>query len=72
MQHVEGVLWEHEGRAYSNLAARQPRAAPHESWSLWQPGAEEGHGDQAWLRGLCNILKEPEQAGHQLPPSAPI
>lgn len=72
MRHVEGVLWEHEGRAYSLPAAPHPRAAPRESWGLWRPGAEEGRGDQAWLRGLSLILKEPEQAGGQLPPSAPI
>ncbi|XP_070312514.1 GTPase IMAP family member 6 [Odocoileus virginianus] len=71
MGHVEGVLWEHEGRAYSLPAAPQPRAAPRESWGLWRPGAEEGRRDQAWLRGLRRILEEPEQAGGQLPPSGP-
>ncbi|XP_040116330.1 GTPase IMAP family member 6 [Oryx dammah] len=72
MRHIEGVLWEHEGGAYSPPAAPQPRASPHESWGLWRLGAEEGPGDQAWLRGLRRILKEPEQAGRQLPPSAPV
>ncbi|CAI9160853.1 unnamed protein product [Rangifer tarandus platyrhynchus] len=72
MGHIEGVLWEHEGRAYSLPAAPHPRAAPRESWGLWPPVSEEGRGDQAWLRGLRRILKEPEQAGGQLPPSAPI
>ncbi|XP_055277492.1 GTPase IMAP family member 6-like isoform X2 [Moschus berezovskii] len=71
MRHVEGVLWEHEGRAYSLPAAPQPRAAARESWGLWRPGAAEGRGDQAWLRGLRRILKEPEPAGGPLPPSAP-
>ena len=72
MRHVELVLWENNGRAYSPPAAPQPRAAPCESWGLWLPGAEEGRGDQAWLRGLRHILKEPEQTGRQLPPSAPM
>ncbi|KAM7244866.1 hypothetical protein CapIbe_003392 [Capra ibex] len=72
MRHVERVLWEHEGRAYSPPAAPQARAAPCESWGLWRLGAHEGHGDQAWLRGLRRILKEPEQARRQFPPSAPI
>ena len=49
MRHVEGVLWEHEGRAYSPPAAPQPRTAPHENWGLWWLGAKEGHRDQAWL-----------------------
>ncbi|XDB49325.1 hypothetical protein ABFV05_002941 [Capra hircus] len=53
MRHVEGVLWEHEGHAYSPPAAPQPRAAPRESWGLWLPGAEEGRGDQAWLRAFA-------------------
>ncbi|KAJ1063503.1 hypothetical protein K5549_021990 [Capra hircus] len=53
MRHVEGVLWEHEGHAYSPPAAPQPRATPCESWGLWLPGAEEGRGDQAWLRAFA-------------------
>ncbi|XP_055445578.1 GTPase IMAP family member 6 [Bubalus kerabau] len=66
MQHFKGVP------AFSPPAAPQPRAAPRESWGLWWLGAKEGHRDQAWLWGLHRILKEPEQAGRQLPLSAPI
>ena len=72
MRHVEGVLKEPEGCAYSPPATPQPHAAPRESWGLWWLGAKEGRGDQAWLWGLHRILKEPEQAGRQLPPSTPI
>ena len=66
MQHFKGVP------AFSPPAAPQPRAAPRESWGLWWLGAKEGHRDQAWLWGLHRILKEPEQAGCQLPQSVPI
>lgn len=66
MQHFKGVP------TFSPPAAPQPHAAPRESWGLWWLGAKEGHRDQAWLWGLHHILKEPEQAGRQLPLSAPI
>ena len=66
MRHVERVP------AFSSPAAPQSRAAPRESWGLWWLGTKEGRGDQAWLWGLHRILKEPEQAGRQLPPSTPI
>ena len=36
MRHVEGVLLEHEGRAYSPLAVPQPLATLQESWGLWR------------------------------------
>ncbi|XP_057406409.1 GTPase IMAP family member 6-like [Balaenoptera acutorostrata] len=35
MRHIEGVLWEHEGRYYSRQAYRPPPAAP--SWPLASP-----------------------------------
>ncbi|MXQ92146.1 hypothetical protein E5288_WYG012344 [Bos mutus] len=66
MRHVERVP------AFSPPTAPQPRAAPRESWGLWWLGAKEGRRDQAWLWGLHRILKDPEQAGCQLPLSALI
>lgn len=66
MRHVERVP------AFSSPAAPQSRAAPRESWGLWWLGAKEGRQDQAWLWGLHRILKDPEQAGCQLPLSALI
>ncbi|XP_057589355.1 LOW QUALITY PROTEIN: GTPase IMAP family member 6-like [Hippopotamus amphibius kiboko] len=77
MAQIEGVLWEHEGRSYSNQAHRY---SPHnlllqqegEGQVLQGQGSAKGPSEESWLQGLCQIQRESEHTHRQLLERAPI
>lgn len=65
MKQVEIVLWEHEGRCYSNSAYlySQTRLLEMEEqgWQIVsEPGSKEELDEEAWIEELCRIQKECE------------
>lgn len=65
MKQVEVILWEHEGRCYSNSAYlySQKRLLEREEQgrqTVSGPGYKEELDEEAWIEELCRIQKESE------------
>ncbi|XP_054986093.1 GTPase IMAP family member 6-like [Sorex araneus] len=66
MKQVEVVLWEHEGRCYSNSAYLYWQGRPHGDGparpAVQGQGYQEEAEEEAWLEELCRVQRESEES----------
>ncbi|XP_077618270.1 GTPase IMAP family member 6 [Crocuta crocuta] len=75
LEQIDGLLWENEGRHFSNRAylySQGLRGGGEERRVLGGRGSEEAPGAEPGREGLCQIQKESEEAHSRLLGRAPI
>lgn len=77
MEKIEAVLWENEGRRYSNkayqCAQQSPLSTEVQGRQMFQgQGSDEGPSGEAGLEYLCRVQKESEETHRRLLKGAPI